>query len=91
MKITFSKQALKDLQKIKAQPALVKKVFKLLELLEKEPLKSPPEFAKLTGDLQGYYSRRINIQHRLVYIIIEDSEKADTEVKVVSMWSHYEF
>lgn len=84
MKITFTKQALKDMEKIKKIPALRKKVLELIRLVGQDPLKRPPDFEKLEGDLAGLYSRRINIQHRLVYEILSD------EVKIYRMWTHYE-
>jgi len=65
---------------------LKSQVQKLLQLLEKDPLKQYPPYEKLLGDLTGAYSRRINIQHRLVYQVIEDKKT----VKVIRMWTHYE-
>jgi Txe/YoeB family toxin of toxin-antitoxin system len=59
----------------------------LIDLIRKKPLQTPPPYEKLQGDLQGAYSRRINIQHRLVYQVIEDQHA----VKIISMWTHYEF
>ncbi|MBU1218837.1 Txe/YoeB family addiction module toxin [Myxococcota bacterium] len=84
-KIVFTKQALKDAEKIK-QSGLKSKVVELLAILSENPLKSPPLFEKLTGDLTGSFSRRINIQHRLVYQVLDDIET----VKVLRMWTHYE-
>jgi Txe/YoeB family toxin of toxin-antitoxin system len=84
-KLYFTKQAQKDALKIK-KSGLKSQVEKLLSILEKNPLKSPPPFEKLLGDLEGAYSRRINIQHRLIYQIYE-KEKA---VKIIRMWTHYE-
>ena len=83
MKITFTKQAIKDLKKIEQNKSLKRAAFELLSILEKNPYEPPYE--KLSGKLKGYYSRRINIQHRLVYLVLED------EIKVVSIWTHYEF
>jgi toxin YoeB len=82
-KVVLTKDAQKDAKKITAS-GLRPKVEKLLSLLRENPYQPPYE--KLVGDLQGYYSRRINDQHRLVYQIFKD-EKV---VKVVSMWTHYE-
>jgi toxin YoeB len=69
-----------------ASSGLKTKAQTLLVILEKDPLQSPPPFEKLVGDLSGAYSRRINIQHRLVYQILE-AEKA---VKILRLWTHYE-
>lgn len=82
--MVYSKQAKKDAQKIK-QAGLKSKTEKLLKILEKDPYKNPPRYEKLVGDLSGAYSRRINIQHRLVYEIVE-SERV---IKVLRMWTHY--
>lgn len=84
-KIVFTKQALKDAKKLTASN-LDKKAKDLLEILKIDPLQKPPPYEKLIGDLSGAYSRRINIQHRLVYQILEDIKT----VKVLRMWSHYE-
>ncbi len=81
----FTKQALKDAKKIKAS-GLKDKTTHLLELLQKNPFQNPPPYEKLVGDLEGAYSRRINIQHRLVYQILS-KEKS---VKILRMWTHYE-
>jgi len=83
--LVFSKQAQKDAQKIK-QTGLKNKVEKLFKILKKDPYKNPPRYEKLVGELKGAYSRRINIQHRLVYEII-DSENI---IKILRMWTHYE-
>lgn len=84
-KIVYSKTALKDVPKIKAA-GLDKKVKALLEVIRENPYQTPPSYEKLIGDLQGLYSRRINIQHRLVYQVYEE----EATIKVVSLWSHYE-
>ena len=84
-RVTLSKQALKDLEKIK-QAGYAEKVFKLVTLLTVNPYQNSPPYEKLGGDLQGYYSRRINIQHRLVYEIFEDVRM----VRILRMWTHYE-
>ena len=83
MEISFTKQALKDMRKVEQNKSLKRTVRELLLVLEENPYEPPYE--KLSGKLQGYYSRRINIQHRLVYQILND------EIKIISMWSHYEF
>ncbi len=84
-KIVYTKQAQKDAKKV-SQSGLKSKVISLLEILKSNPFQSPPPFEKLVGDLSGVFSRRINIQHRLVYQLYE-KEKI---VKVIRMWSHYE-
>ena len=81
----YTKQAQKDAKKL-ASSGLKAKAQALLEILEKDPWKNPPPFQKLVGDLSGAYSRRINIQHRLVYQVLE-AEKA---VKILRLWTHYE-
>ncbi|NET38317.1 MAG: Txe/YoeB family addiction module toxin [Cyanothece sp. SIO1E1] len=82
-KIVLSKQATKDAKKIAAS-GLKQKAIKLIEVLQNEPYKPPYE--KLVGDIQGYYSRRINIQHRPVYQILDEQKV----IKILRMWSHYE-
>jgi toxin YoeB len=84
-RIVFTKHAQKDAKKITSS-GLKKKAVALLEILKKDPYQTPPACEKLMGDLSGAYSRRINIQHRLVYQILTE-EKV---VKVLRMWSHYE-
>jgi Txe/YoeB family toxin of toxin-antitoxin system len=82
-KIVLTKQAVKDVKKIKASN-LKAKAEKLIKVLQQNPY--TPPFEKLTGDLKGLYSRRINIQHRLVYEILEEQKM----VKIISLWTHYE-
>jgi Txe/YoeB family toxin of toxin-antitoxin system len=84
-RVVFTKQALKDAKKLSAA-GLRPKAEKLLDILRENPYQTPPPFEKLIGDLSGAYSRRINIQHRLVYQTIDDEKT----VKVIRMWSHYE-
>ena len=84
-KIAFTKQAQKDARKIK-NAGLKKQAEKLLKILQENPFHNPPSYEKLVGDLQGAYSRRINIQHRLVYQILKEVKT----VKVIRMWTHYE-
>ena len=84
-KILFTKQAQKNAKKINSS-GLKEKAEKLLQILEKKPYQTPPSFKNLVGDLTGLYSRRINIQHRLVYQVYE-KEKT---VKILRMWTHYE-
>ena len=83
--IYFTKQALKDAKKIE-QAELKPKVKRLLEIVREDPFANPPPYEKLVGDLQGAYSRRINIQHRLVYQVIKEQRA----VKILRMWTHYE-
>ncbi len=83
--IVYTKHAQKDAPKL-ASAGLKEKTLLLLEILRVNPLQNPPPYEKLVGDLSGAYSRRINIQHRLVYQIIADKRV----VKVLRMWSHYE-
>lgn len=82
--VKLSKQAQKDRDKL-IQAELSQKAKMLIEILKANPYQSPPPYEKLVGDLSAYYSRRINIQHRLVYSI---HEKENTVV-IRSMWSHY--
>ncbi len=84
-RVVYTKAAKKDAKKL-APAGHKPKSQALLEILAENPYQSPPRFEKLVGDLDGAYSRRINIKHRLVYQIVED-EKA---VKVLRMWAHYE-
>ena len=84
--IFYTKNAANDVQKLKAAK-LDRKARALIDLLRENPFQNPPPYEKLQGDLQGAYSRRINIKHRLVYQVLED-QKA---VKILSMWTHYEF
>jgi len=83
--ILFTNQAKKDAKKFKGTQ-LAKKAKELLALMEEDPFQDPPPFEKLIGDLKGAISRRINIQHRLVYQVYSD-EKI---IKVLRMWTHYE-
>lgn len=84
-RLVFTKQAQKDAKKV-AAAGLRPRVEALLELLEEDPFRSPPPYEKLVGDLAGAYSRRITIQHRLVYQVLPDEGVA----KVLRMWTHYE-
>lgn len=85
-RIVYEKRAAKAIPNLKAA-RLDGKVLKLIELLKKNPFQNPPPYEQLVGELHGFYSRRINIQHRLVYQVYEE----DKVVKIVSMWTHYEF
>lgn len=84
-KIVYLKQALKDIPKLKSI-GLGEKAKSLIDILRINPFQNPPPYEKLVGDLQGAYSRRINIKHRLVYQVY-DIEKT---VKIIALWSHYE-
>ena len=81
----YTRQAQKDAKKL-ASSGLESKAQQLLSILETDPWQSPPPFEKLVGDLSGAYSRRINIQHRIVYQVLE-VEKA---FKILRLWTHYE-
>lgn len=83
--VVFTRQAQKDAKKLSASGLRPKAEF-LLAMLHRDPFHTPPPYEKLVGDLAGAYSRRINIQHRLVYQVLE----ATRTVKVIRMWTHYE-
>lgn len=84
-RVVYTRQAQKDAKKI-AQSNLREKAIELFSLLEQDPFQNPPRFEKLVGDLEGAYSRRINIQHRLVYQVLTE----ERVVKILRMWTHYE-
>lgn len=84
-RVVFAPQAVKDAKKL-AQAGLKEKAQALLQVLEENPFYTSPPYEKLAGDLAGFYSRRITIQHRLVYQVW----KREKTVKVVRMWTHYE-
>lgn len=84
-RIVFTKQAQKDAKKLSAS-GLRPKAEALLQILAEDPFQTPPPFEKLVGDLEGAYSRRINVQHRLVYQVLEE----ERVVKVIRMWTYYE-
>jgi len=84
-RLVFTKQAQKDAKKL-ASASLKPKAQILLNILADDPLRNPPPYEKLVGDLAGAYSRRINIQHRLVYQVL----KRERVVKVLRLWTHYE-
>lgn len=85
MEIVFTKQSYKDYEKLKQFPSLVKKVQSLVALLEDNPFTSPPSYEKLLG-FENVYSRRINVQHRLIYEVRKEEQK----VVIIRMWTHYE-
>ena len=84
-KLVYTKQAQKDAKKI-AATNLKDKVTELLAIIQVNPFQNPPPYEKLVGDLAGAYSRRVNIQHRLVYQLIESEQT----LKIIRMWTHYE-
>lgn len=84
-RIVYRKKVIKDIPKIKSA-GLDEKVKRLIEVIKENPFKNPPPYEKLVGDLQGAYSRRINIQHRLIYQVLEESKT----IKILSIWTHYE-
>jgi Txe/YoeB family toxin of toxin-antitoxin system len=96
-KTVLTKQAYKDLAKL-SQSGLSEKAKELTRIVQNDPYKTPPQFEKLSGDLEGYYSRRINRQHRFVYDVLPNIENLvdnnnvpyDGIVKILRMWTHYE-
>nr|WP_298115649.1 Txe/YoeB family addiction module toxin [uncultured Pseudomonas sp.] len=84
-RLVYTKQAQKDAQKL-AAAGLKDKAKALLAVIQENPYQTPPPYEKLVGDLAGAYSRRINIQHRLVYQVLQDEQV----VKVLRLWSHYD-
>lgn len=85
-RVVYTKKAASDIPKLKAAK-LENKAKALIELIRENPYQTPPPYEKLQGDLQGAYSRRINIKHRLVYEVIENEQV----VKIISLWTHYDF
>ena len=83
--LVYTKQAQKDSKKLSAS-GLKKKAQELLAVIKENPFQNPPPFEKLVGDLSGAYSRRINIQHRIVYQVYEQEQV----VKIIRLWTHYE-
>ena len=84
-KLVYTKQAQKDAKKL-ASSGLKQKAQELLRVIEQNPYQNPPPYEKLVGDLSGAYSRRINIQHRIAYQVLESEQV----VKVLRLWTHYE-
>ena len=84
--IVYTKKAVGDIPNLKSAK-LDNKAKSLIELIRNDPYKTPPSYKKLQGDLKGAYSRRINIKHRLVYEVYEE----DKIIKIISLWSHYDF
>jgi len=98
-KVIFSRQAVKDLEKLKrAGLVYVKKTKTLIEIVSVNPYQNPPPYEKLVGDLQGYLSRRINEQHRFVYDVLPNTHNTKDEsgtpfegiVHILKIWTHYE-
>ena len=93
-RIVYTKHAVKDIKNLKAC-GLDKKAKELIELMKINPFQNPPAYEKLVGNLQGFCSRRINIQHRIVFQVIEEPNthegiNYDGYVKIIRMWTHYE-
>lgn len=93
-RIVYDKQAAKDIKNLKAA-GLDRKAKELIDLIRKNPYQIPPPYEKLVGNLDGFYSRRINIQHRIVYQVYEESVSIegtgyDGTVKIIRMWTHYD-
>lgn len=93
-KIVFTKQALKDLEKLKTAN-ISSKAKVLVDVIRENPFQNPPRYEKLVGNLDGIYSRRINIQHRLVYQVYEEPFAENNieykgTVKIIRMWTHYD-
>lgn len=93
-RIVYEKQAVKDIKNLKAA-GLTDKAKALIEVIREEPFKRPPDYEALVGNLKGYFSRRINIQHRMVYQVYvqpvtENDITYEGSVKIIRMWSHYE-
>ncbi len=84
-RLVYTKQAQRDAKK-SAASGLKEKAQALLKIMEKNPYQNPPPYEKLVGDLSGAYSRRINIQHRIIYQVLEE----DKVIKVMRLWTHYE-
>ena len=85
-KIYLTHNAQKDIEKLKQRASAYKKYCALLNILEENPYQNPPPYEKLGGDLKGLYSRRLNIQHRLLYQVFEE----ENGIKILSVWTHYE-
>jgi len=85
-KLMFTKDAIKDYTLLRQKPALKRKADQLLEILENNPFENPPKYEKLKGNLNDVYSRRINIQHHLVYMV----DIKNKRVKIIALYTHYE-
>lgn len=84
--VVYTKKAVKDIPKLKAAK-LDDKAKQLVAVIKENPFQNPPPYEKLLGRLSGFYSRRINYQHRLVYTVDDEKKK----IRIISMWTHYEF
>ena len=84
--IVYTKKAINDIPKLKSVKLDIK-AKALIEIIKENPYKTPPSYEKLMGDLTGAYSRHINIKHRLIYEVLEEEKT----VKIISLWTHYEF
>lgn len=84
-KLVFTKQAQKDAKKI-SQSGLKSQASRLLDIIREDPFQNPPPYEKLLGDLSGAYSRRLSLQHRLIYQVLKDVHT----LKIITMWTHYE-
>lgn len=83
--VVYSKNAIKDAKKI-SESGLKSKVLTLINIIKENPFTNPPHYEKLVGDLKGLYSRRINLQHRMIYEVFEDKKI----IRILKMWTHYE-
>lgn len=93
-RIVYEKQAVKDIKKLKGA-GLDKKANALIDIIKQNPFQTPPPYEGLVGNLKGFYFRRINIQHRLVYQVFEDITEIDGieyegTIKIIRMWTHYD-
>ena len=93
-RIVYDKQAIKDIKNLKSV-GLDRKAKELIEVIREDPFKNPPPYEGLVGNLKGFFSRRINIQHRLIYQVYADSVVIDNIeydgiIKIIRMWTHYE-
>ncbi len=93
-RVVYEKQAVKDIKNLKAA-GLDKKAKELIEIIRNNPFQTPPVYEGFVGNLQGFYSRRINIQHRLIYQVYQEKVTADDmgyqgTIKIIRMWTHYE-
>lgn len=84
-RIVFTKRAQKDAERLR-NAGLKKKAIEIISILKNNPYQNPPRYEKLIGDLDGMYSRRLNIKHRIVYAVHEE----ERVVRILSMWTHYE-
>ena len=93
-RIVYEKQAVKDIKNLKSA-GLDKKAKELIKIIREDPFKNPPPYEGLVGNLKGFFSRRINIQHRLIYqvyaeTVVVDGNEYEGTIKVIRMWTHYD-